>query len=234
MCDRVAGRYESWFLQRPRRRARPPAAGALDPPHAHRAARRRESGALWCTVFDPGRRARPRSSSRCRLPGRRAPAATASAARRARAGGMAEWDLAARRRRPAAAASAPAPRCTGAGAAHQARGARARTAIVAGRLDVRRHARSRSSAGAATVGHNWGAEHAERWVWLHAAGFEDEPDAWLELAIARVRVGRCVTPVGGERRAVARRAAATGSAARAAPRSTPARASALPVSADRA
>ena len=40
----------------------------------------------------------------------------------------------------------------------------------------------------ATVGHNWGAEHAERWVWLHASGFEDEPDAWLELALARVRV----------------------------------------------
>ena len=46
----------------------------------------------------------------------------------------------------------------------------------------------------ATVGHNWGAEHAERWVWLHAAGFEDEPDAWLELAIARVRVGGALTP----------------------------------------
>ena len=46
----------------------------------------------------------------------------------------------------------------------------------------------------ATVGHNWGAEHAERWVWLHAAGFEDEPGAWLELAIARVRVGRMLTP----------------------------------------
>ncbi len=46
----------------------------------------------------------------------------------------------------------------------------------------------------ATVGHNWGREHAERWVWLHAAGFEDEPDAWLELAIARVRVGGALTP----------------------------------------
>src|SRR4051812_41267402 len=46
----------------------------------------------------------------------------------------------------------------------------------------------------ATVGHNWGQEHAERWVWLHAAGFEDEPDAWLELAIARVRVGRALSP----------------------------------------
>ena len=22
-----------------------------------------------------------------------------------------------------------------------------------------------------TVGHNWGTEHADSWVWLHAAGF---------------------------------------------------------------
>ena len=59
----------------------------------------------------------------------------------------------------------------------------------------------------ATVGHNWGAEHAERWVWLHAAGFEDEPEAWLELAIARIRVGGALSPwiangavfIGGQR-----------------------------------
>src|SRR6202007_1906144 len=46
----------------------------------------------------------------------------------------------------------------------------------------------------ATAGHNWGSEHAERWVWLHACGFEDEPEAWLELVLARVRVGSVVTP----------------------------------------
>jgi hypothetical protein len=46
----------------------------------------------------------------------------------------------------------------------------------------------------ATVGHNWGLEHAEKWVWLHAAGFEDEPEAWLELALARVRVGGALSP----------------------------------------
>ena len=44
------------------------------------------------------------------------------------------------------------------------------------------------------MGHNWGAEHAERWVWLHAAGFEDEPEAWLELAIARIRIGGALSP----------------------------------------
>ena len=40
------------------------------------------------------------------------------------------------------------------------------------------------------VGHNWGSEHAERWVWLHAVGFEEAPGAWLDVALGRVRVGR--------------------------------------------
>lgn len=44
------------------------------------------------------------------------------------------------------------------------------------------------------VGHNWGAEHADQWVWLHVAGFETSPDTWLDLALARVRLGRAQTP----------------------------------------
>jgi hypothetical protein len=44
------------------------------------------------------------------------------------------------------------------------------------------------------VGHNWGSEHAERWVWLHAVGFAEAPGAWLDVALGRVRVGRAVTP----------------------------------------
>ena len=44
------------------------------------------------------------------------------------------------------------------------------------------------------VGHNWGAQHAERWLWLHGIGFHDAPDAWLDLAAGRVRVGRAATP----------------------------------------
>src|SRR5207247_314265 len=30
------------------------------------------------------------------------------------------------------------------------------------------------------VGHNWGAEHAHRAIWLHGLGFDGEPDAWLD------------------------------------------------------
>lgn len=44
------------------------------------------------------------------------------------------------------------------------------------------------------VGHNWGAEHAERWIWMHGTAFEQEPDAWLDATIGRIRVGRWTTP----------------------------------------
>jgi hypothetical protein len=58
------------------------------------------------------------------------------------------------------------------------------------------------------VGHNWGEQHAEEWIWLHGLGFEGaEADAWLDVAVARVRIGPVVTPwiangavsLGGER-----------------------------------
>jgi hypothetical protein len=44
------------------------------------------------------------------------------------------------------------------------------------------------------IGHNWGSEHAERWVWLEGTGFEGEPDAYFDAGAARVRVGRWTTP----------------------------------------
>jgi hypothetical protein len=44
------------------------------------------------------------------------------------------------------------------------------------------------------VGHNWGSEHAERWVWLHATLLAGAPGAWLDVAMGRVRVGRFITP----------------------------------------
>ena len=45
-----------------------------------------------------------------------------------------------------------------------------------------------------TVGRNWGSEHADSWVWLHAAGFAAAPEAWLELVLARIRVGPARSP----------------------------------------
>jgi hypothetical protein len=44
------------------------------------------------------------------------------------------------------------------------------------------------------VGHNWGAEHAERWIWLHGVGFPEAPEAWLDVAVGRLRVAGRLTP----------------------------------------
>jgi len=44
------------------------------------------------------------------------------------------------------------------------------------------------------VGHNWGREHAERWIWLHATAFADAPGAWLDLALGRIKVAGRTTP----------------------------------------
>lgn len=45
------------------------------------------------------------------------------------------------------------------------------------------------------VGHNWGAEHAERWIWMHGLGFDDAGEhTWLDVAIGRIKVGPLTTP----------------------------------------
>jgi hypothetical protein len=44
------------------------------------------------------------------------------------------------------------------------------------------------------VGHNWGAEHAERWIWLHGTDFAEQPSAWIDATIGRIRVGPWTTP----------------------------------------
>ena len=57
------------------------------------------------------------------------------------------------------------------------------------------------------AGHNWGSEHAERWIWLHGVGFDEDPEAWIDVALGRIRLGPLVTPwiangavcLGGER-----------------------------------
>jgi hypothetical protein len=45
-----------------------------------------------------------------------------------------------------------------------------------------------------TAGHNWGSEHADSWVWVHAAGFGGAPQGWLDLVLARIRIGRARSP----------------------------------------
>lgn len=44
------------------------------------------------------------------------------------------------------------------------------------------------------IGHNWGSEHAERWVWLEGTGFADSAGTWFDAGAAKVRLGRRVSP----------------------------------------
>ena len=44
------------------------------------------------------------------------------------------------------------------------------------------------------VGHNWGVQHAERWIWLHGAGFDGDESAWFDGALGRIKIGSWTTP----------------------------------------
>ena len=44
------------------------------------------------------------------------------------------------------------------------------------------------------LGHNWGTEHAARWIWLRVAGLGANGSDWLDAVLARVRVGPVLTP----------------------------------------
>lgn len=42
--------------------------------------------------------------------------------------------------------------------------------------------------------HNWGSEHTARYAWGQVAGFDNAPEAFLEVSSARVRVGPMLLP----------------------------------------
>jgi len=44
------------------------------------------------------------------------------------------------------------------------------------------------------IGHNWGTEHAERWVWLEGTGFEGSPGTYFDTGAARIKLGPWTTP----------------------------------------
>jgi len=44
------------------------------------------------------------------------------------------------------------------------------------------------------VGHNWGTQHAERWIWLHGTGFAEREGVWLDLAVGRIRAAGRLLP----------------------------------------
>jgi hypothetical protein len=44
------------------------------------------------------------------------------------------------------------------------------------------------------IGHNWGAEHAERWIWIQASNLNGNPGDYLDIAAGRIKIGRFTTP----------------------------------------
>src|SRR5580698_2354719 len=42
--------------------------------------------------------------------------------------------------------------------------------------------------------HNWGSRHTDLYAWGQVAGFDNEPDSFLEVATARLRLGPFWTP----------------------------------------
>jgi hypothetical protein len=43
------------------------------------------------------------------------------------------------------------------------------------------------------IGHNWGSEHAERWVWLEGTGFEGDTGTYFDAGAARIKIGPWTT-----------------------------------------
>lgn len=183
--------YESWFVS-----ARDPVSPrALWIRHTrHRPRQGPESAALWCTVLDRDLGQRPAVIKQVfsAFP----PDATAGAGQfRGQAvlgEHSARWDLAItgqqpslRPLRPPVLYRAPLPRT------------KLEAVVPDGQVTglVQVDGRAVSVSGwRGTAGHNWGSEHADSWVWLHAAGFGAAPEAWLELVLARIRVGPARSP----------------------------------------
>ena len=44
------------------------------------------------------------------------------------------------------------------------------------------------------IGHNWGAEHAERWVWIQGSQLRGQEGSYLDIAAGRIKVGPLTTP----------------------------------------
>ena len=184
------GGYESWFLS-----ARDPGSPrALWIRHTrHHPRQGQETAALWCTLAD-------RSLGQPPVVVKQVfgdfPAGAAAGPRQFRGNAAmgrrtAYWDLTIsspqpplQPLRPAALLRAPLPRtkleaCVPDGWVTGTVGVDDRTATVSGWRG--------------TVGHNWGSGHAESWVWLHAE-FGMPPGGWLELVLARIRIGRARLP----------------------------------------
>jgi len=182
--------YQSWFLS-----ARDPGSpAALWIRHTrHRPRQGPESAALWCTVADRSQAGPPVVVKQVFAA---FPAGAAAGPRQFRGNAVmgqrtAHWDLTVsspqpplQPLRPAVLRRTPLPRTK--------LEVSAPDGWVTGTLGVDGRVVA-VSGWRGTVGHNWGSEHADSWVWLHAE-FGTAPGGWLELVLARIRIGRARLP----------------------------------------
>ena len=194
-AQRRAGMYESFYLR----------AVAPDRPlgvwiryTAHKHPSQPAQGSLWCTVFDGSDARRSCTSSRTDelsappAAGSRWTTRNSAPASAEGACGEARWSLRFASEEPelrhlphALLYRAPLPRTKLTSPAPAAR--------FEGTLELAERT-IELDGWRGMVGHNWGAQHAERWIWLHGVGFEEDPEAWIDVAIGRVRVAGRTTP----------------------------------------
>ncbi len=191
-----AGMYESFYL----RAVSPEEPVGIWIRHTvHKAPGRAPRGSVWCTVFDASR-GRPfmhkLSGQQLRAPADGWIAIGESAMGPGRADGAcgdARWSLRfsseaseLRHLSPAWLYRAPLPRTKLTSPAP--------AASFDGVLDLAGRDAIELRSWPGMIGHNWGSEHAERWIWLHALAFEEEPRAWLDVALGRLKLAGRMTP----------------------------------------
>ena len=165
----------------------------------HKPPGRPATGSIWCTVFDNGRPVAAkitdpdvRSTGAALIEVGQAGTVSPTRARGAMADVDAEWDLsfepldAELRHLPHAwMYRAPVPRT------------KSTSPYPAMRVNgtLRMGGRTLAINGwPGMLGHNWGAEHAHRWIWLRGAVFEDHPNTWLDVVIGQIKVGGVMLP----------------------------------------
>jgi hypothetical protein len=191
-----AGMYESFYL----RAVSPEEPVGIWIRHTvHKAPGRAPRGSVWCTVFD-ARRGRPYmnklSTDELRVPAGGWIAVGDSAMGAAHADGScgdARWSLRfgsdqpeLRHLSPAWLYRTPLPRTKLTSPAP--------TASFDGVLELAGREELHVHGWPGMVGHNWGSQHAERWIWLNGLAFAEQPDAWLDVAIGRLKLGGRMTP----------------------------------------
>ena len=197
-----AGHYESFYIKA----CRPGGGQGLWIRHTvHKRPGAEPNASIWFVLFDreaEGPRAtkvtvpasRALGAGRLLDPGRRR-------RDRPRPGGGLDRHRGAQRRlvaRPSAATPSPASTCRPTGSTRRRSRKRSSSRPIPTPAS---RAASRSTASTieldgwpGMIGHNWGTEHAERWVWLEGTGFEGAEGTYFDAGAARIKLGSWTSP----------------------------------------